>query len=139
VNRIIGKRGTVSTVNNDHHGFIWLPADATTGRLARLALPIELHNEPVTATYGWESADWTQTGLKMFEIDDGSVSGTAEIVEKTEWVVESNSGGQSYSVTHVYEDRGVITGDLVYYLHGDQLWSGNWGSSNIADGPIPAQ
>ncbi|PLA74357.1 hypothetical protein CYQ88_06625 [Hydrogenovibrio sp. SC-1] len=139
VNKVIGKRGTVSTANVDHHGVVWLPADATKGRLARLALPVQLHNEPVTTSYDWDSADWTQTGLKMFEIDDGSVSGKVAIAEKAELVVERNSGGQSYPVTGVYQDRGVIVGDLVYYLHGDQLWSGNWASSNIADGPIPAQ
>ncbi len=138
VNTIIGKRGTSSTANYDHHGFIWLPADTTTGRLARLALPVELHNEPVSVTYGWEWAEWTHTGLKMFEIDDGAISGVPAINEKADLVVESRSTTKTYPTTGIYQDRGVIAGDSIYYLRGDQIWSGSWGSPTIADGPIPA-
>ncbi|NOR51487.1 MAG: hypothetical protein GQ470_02605 [Gammaproteobacteria bacterium] len=131
---VIGNRGTNATVNYDHHGFIWLGADATQGRLARLALPIQLHDGTPSYDSGepWAWYSWSHTGLYQFEIDDGLTSGTPAINQVGVVIAESSSGEQSWPLGSIYNDRGVISEDELHYVHNGEVISANWGDSSAA-------
>ncbi len=132
---IIGQRGTSSPANYDHHAFTWLPADPASGRVARLTIPVELHNEPLPLTASArEWSGWTRSGLQQFEIDDGSIGGTPSITSVAEMVISQKPANMPNSVCYprgVGADRSVIAGDSVFYLHNNQMWSGYWGNSSI--------
>ncbi|MCG8068075.1 MAG: hypothetical protein JAY84_09430, partial [Candidatus Thiodiazotropha taylori] len=63
---------------------------------------------------------WTHSGLYTFDIRLGDTPGV-ELVDR--FVVRDN-GLSSYS-HGVWNDRSVILGDSVHYLHGDSLYSSN--------------
>ncbi len=134
----IGGRGTESDALRDHHALTWLPADRERGRPARLALPVRLHEIlPTPAPRPpWQHYPWTHTGLYLFDIHDGS--GPAKrlpgIVERGRMVVESAANGDLHSYSPL-GDRALIRGDGVHYLHGDYIWSADWGDPESMIGP----
>ena len=134
----IGGRGTDSDALRNHHAVTWLPADPASGRPARLALPIALHESPLEAAprAPWEFQPWKLTGLYLFDVHDGS--GPAKrmpgIVQRGRIVVESADDG---GVRRYYPlgDRALLRGGEVHYLHGEWVWSAPWEDPGSAIGP----
>ncbi|CAK0771828.1 conserved hypothetical protein [Gammaproteobacteria bacterium] len=121
----IGKRGTDSDALMDHHAFAYLPP--TTGRQARLALPVRL-NDTVPQNDSFNPSDpsayydWTHTGLYLFEIDPN-----AEIAIRAQGrMVVETFNGQNYPYYTGYPDRAVLLGDSAHYLHNGKVWSAPW-------------
>ncbi len=134
-NVVIGKRGTEAGALYDHHALAWLPADPATGRPARLALPIDLH-ETVGYYYTAEPSykyDWTHRGLYLFDIDP--IADSAAITARGALVVDTDSGVLPWDRAAVSTDRAVIAGDAVHYLYGNQVWSAVWGNPDSLSGP----
>ncbi|HFD87640.1 MAG TPA: hypothetical protein ENJ35_08190 [Gammaproteobacteria bacterium] len=126
----IGKRGTQSTALRDHHGVTTLQV----GNQLRLAIPVELHD--IRGQYGDSSApnfyyDYTNTGLYRFNIDIDSQ--TIDATPKP-LIVEAREDNGNYYGSDISNDRSVMVGDYVHYLHGGRFWSQNW-SNNVVTGP----
>ena len=105
--------------------------------LARLPEPTRYPIESAADAHPSQWAEWTYTGLQQFEVDDGAISGVATIKRLADMVVESRSITQQHPKTGVYQDRSILVDDNVFYLHGDQLYTGEWGNPNVMDGPRP--
>ncbi len=134
----IGARGTDSEALRDHHAVAWLPAAPELGRPARLALPVALHAsaETLSPTEPWQLHPWVHTGLYLFDIYTGRVpvSKTPGIALAGRIIAESADTGLS---RHDYprQDRALIKGNSVHYLHGNAIWSAGWGGLDSVTGP----
>ncbi len=128
---VIGKRGTHSDLLYDHHALAWLAAGGAI-QPNRLALPIRLHETlPAYNGYGdpgdpWFYYDWTHTGLYLFDIHDGP---NGSISPAGKMVVE-RAGEDSRYWNSRGDDRALLRGNDVHYIHGDSVWSAPW---NAAD------
>ena len=127
---ILGKRGTESTVLQDHHGLAILK---TADNHYTIALPIELHESfnkpylgslinPLSTYY-----NWTHTGLYIFAINTDNAAALKLngklISESSESIAPGDASGYDF-----INDRAVIQNDSVHFIHGDQILS-----STIAD------
>lgn len=122
---IIGKRGTETTVSQTHHALTTLK----NGNNLQVALPIS-RNEAVDPTYSdanynpdkpWYYYGWTQDELYTLDIDTstGTMTPRAPLVSAT----ASTDTNYSYQWPN---DRSVMIGGYVHYLHGDQVISRAW-------------
>ncbi len=126
---VIGKRGTESTVLQDHHGFTGVRVNNTY----RFALPIDLHNEtkalpngkmlPPNFYYGY-----TETGLYRYEIDIDR----QKIAKVPAMIVENSETRRSFQSRY---DRSVFINDNVFYMHDGKFWSQDWHGDNPLTGP----
>lgn len=123
---IIGKRGTESAVLHDHHALAWL----SNGTQATLAIPVELHNNQHPANIGynydysqpWAYYDWTHTGLYTFTVDTGSNPGI-KLQKRLITDIRDASNYYNYEGQSTYQDRAVIQGNSVHYLHNNRIES----------------
>ncbi|MES9990603.1 MAG: beta-propeller domain-containing protein [Candidatus Thiodiazotropha sp.] len=114
---VLGGRGTTSNILDEHHAFAYLPQ--TDLLPMRFSIPVDLYNEPPNANpEPNQSWSWTHTGLYTFDIKLDDSPGV-ELVDQ--FVVNQNSQ-TSYSAG-VWNDRSVILGDSVHYLHNESLYS----------------
>ncbi|MCK5353737.1 MAG: beta-propeller domain-containing protein, partial [Methyloprofundus sp.] len=122
---ILGKRGTESTVLQDHHGLAILK---TAENHYTIALPIELHDafnkpylgsliNPLSTYY-----NWTHTGLYVFDINTANAAALKLngklISESSEFVSPDDASRYDF-----INDRAVIQNDSVHFIHGDQVLS----------------
>jgi len=122
---ILGKRGTESTVLQDHHGLAILK---TADDRYTIALPIELHDSfnkpylgsfynPISAYY-----NWTHTGLYVFDINTenaGSLALNGKLISESSTFVNPDTA----SHYDFMNDRAVIQNNSVHFIHGDQVLS----------------
>lgn len=126
---IIGKRGTQSSALYDHHALAWL----ANGTQATLALPIELHNNrypenynTYNYTYDYNQPstyyDWTHTGLYLFSVDTGS---KPSLSLSRRIITDANNAKNygDYNGASTDQDRAVIQGGSVHYLHNNRILS----------------
>ncbi|MEQ1637353.1 MAG: beta-propeller domain-containing protein [Methylococcales bacterium] len=131
---IIGKRGTQSAALQDHHALAWLASSSSKGTLS---IPIELHNNLLPSSqlqnytkdyYSLPSAyyDWTHTGLYTFTID---ATATPAIKLNRRLIAEVNDPSiyNSYYGVGTYNDRAVIQGNSVHYVHDNRVLSASIG------------
>ncbi len=131
---VIGKRGTESAVLHDHHALAWL----SDGDKARLAIPVQLHEQEIPDNgkdYSQPQAyyDWTHTGLYNFEIDTGDnpgiqLTGRLIVDAPADYCALPDVYCRNGDRQSTYNDRVVIQGDSVHYLHNSEVYS-----SAIAD------
>jgi len=122
--KVIGKRGTETPALFQHHSFAWL--SGTANRNARLAVPLQLHNESRRSSNPWDFSDWTSNGLLTMEVDPASTS----FVEVPDWTFESRTAGHQYSPVSISSDRAVIGADGgLYVIHNGALQYGEWGEA----------
>ncbi len=122
-NKVIGKRGTESAALLDHHAFAYLPADQDNP--ARLALPIELHENGPTSgdsSQPWAYYGWSHTGLYLFDIK------ADKIEMKNKMIVEQGTQNTSQ---YQNNDRALIRNNGVHYVHDNQVWSAPWVGGNM--------
>ncbi|MET0068755.1 MAG: beta-propeller domain-containing protein [Candidatus Thiodiazotropha sp.] len=115
---VLGGRRTSSNILTEHHAFASLPQ--TDLLPMRFSIPLDLYNEPpqVADPQPYHSYGWTHTGLYTFDVHVGAAPGV-ELVDQ--FVVRDNSTASASS--GVWNDRSVILGDSVHYLHGGSLYS----------------
>jgi uncharacterized secreted protein with C-terminal beta-propeller domain len=123
----IGKRGSSSPALDDHHALTLLETEDGF----RAAIPVQ-RNEATTDWGGdpsdpWYWYGWSDTGLHMFDIDgaSGALSAAGSMI------VEQPSEDQNYSDVNLYRSRSVFHDEAVYFIHGAQVWSANWGGENL--------
>ncbi len=113
---VLGGRGTHSTILNQPHGFASIPQ--TDSLPMRFSIPVDLYNEPPDSPEPYAQWGWTHTGLYTFDVHLGDTPG----VELVDQFVVSENGDSNYSYG-VWDDRSVILGDSVHYLHNQTLYS----------------
>jgi hypothetical protein len=115
---VLGGRRTTSNVLSDHHAFASIPQ--TDQLPMRFSIPVDLYNEPPDSAdpQPYHSWGWTHTGLYTFDVH---VDDTPSVELVDQFVVERNS--DSSSSAGVWDDRSVILGDSVHYLHNESLYS----------------
>lgn len=128
---VIGKRGTQSAALLDHHAFTFMPVTGNANELARFTIPIERH--ATLPSYKYYAADdprtyfdWSDTGLHLF-----SVSPTA-LSQQGELRVEQRSATVTYPRNTGGDDRALLRGEEVHFLHGQEVWSAPWGNGGAA-------
>ncbi|MCK5810432.1 MAG: beta-propeller domain-containing protein [Cocleimonas sp.] len=116
--QIIGKRGSNTAVSFSHHAF--------TSRLhssgdLRVALPISVHINQSTSENDTRSThhEWQYDALFRYDI---TASGDVYPLEK---ITTINTSTEKHS-QYWQDDRSVIIGDKVYYLHRDKIISRDW-------------
>lgn len=116
---IIGKRGTETTVTQTHHALTTLQQ----GTNLKVALPISLHETPsaYSSSGPWAYYDWTQDELYRLSVD----LNTGMLTTLSPVVSEKTTGNNNYSYSW-FNDRSVLIGDYVHYLHGDKVFSQAW-------------
>lgn len=115
---VLGGRRTSSNILDDHHAFTYLPH--TDQLPMRFSIPVDLYNEPpsVADPQPYHSYGWTHTGLYTFDVNMGATPGV-ELIDQH--VVEQNI--YSTASVGVDNDRSIILGNSVHYLHDDSLYS----------------
>ena len=104
----IGKRGTDSPANRDHHAFTSLAMRGTN--TTRVALPVSLVED--------EDNYVRKDGLHRFEVDRKQrrikhLGAMKPLNGNARWSWYSN-------------DRSIIIGDKLYYYHNGHFWQGDW-------------
>ena len=93
----------------------------------QFALPIESWNQSSDSRLGmWESSN----SLMLLEVD--TTANNPQLILRTE--VSPSVGLQPYA--NGWEDRSVIHGDNVYYIHGNQVWQTTWAKDAAVFGPF---
>lgn len=118
---ILGRRGSSSTALYNHHAVSWL--DHPHSLSSTLAIPVSLHDTP--GNYNSYSSgdpreffDWTHTGLYVFNIDKK----TPSLSLAGKLLADTNEGESGYGAS-VYNDRSVIQGASVHYIHNNNILS----------------
>jgi hypothetical protein len=125
---ILGKRGTSTTVLQDHHGLTGL----SVGDTYRIALPVSLNERkgsPNAVINPSSYFNYSHTGLYRFDI-----SVVNQTITKIPPLVVNDYTQQPYEQS-IDTDRSIIMGDNVHYLHGGQFWSQDWAGQSTAVGP----
>jgi hypothetical protein len=126
---ILGKRGSSSAANYDHHGVTWLADSSGGSRIGRLAIPVEVHDIPYpnvdqSSASAWY--DWNHTGLYQFEVSRGDAGLT--LLEKGALTIESRSS-LAYPSGNLNTQRSVIVDESVHYVHDAKVTSAAWGAT----------
>ena len=130
---ILGKRGSEAAILQDHRALTFLqPVD---GNL-RVTIGARVHEriEPGTTIYPWTYFGWSYSGLHLFEID--TVAG--HIVRRGEMRVEEYepTPDGSGAWPRVFDgDRSVMSGDAVFFVHGDDIYTSLWSNPGVFEGP----
>ncbi len=117
----IGDRGTDSPVLFDHHTLAYLPGTERTPD--KFTIPVKLF-QGGDQTQPWQWADWKHDGLYLFEIKADS-STRAELKHSGSLIAEQASDTNTWG-SSLYNDRAVIQGSAVHYLHNNKLISADW-------------
>lgn len=118
---IIGKRGTETAVSQSHHALTTLQQ----GNNLQVALPISLHDGAANYPSGASTYyNWTQDELYRLNINTqtGTMQALAPIVSET----APSSPNYGYSSYQWSNDRSVMIGEFIHYLHGDKVISQAW-------------
>lgn len=125
---VMGKRGSDSTVSYDHHALAWLQQDES----ATLAIPIQINDRQIpNSGYDYTQPrayyEWTETGLFTFNIqtdDDPSITLQGKLITDS---AEGNCPADQVFCylegQNTQNDRAVIQGDSVHYIHNNAVHS----------------
>ena len=93
----------------------------------QFALPIESWNSPTDEFLRF----WAPTNsLMLLEVD--TTSNSPELIQRSE--VQPDMSEQPY--TSGWQDRSVIHGENVYYIHGNHVWHSTWTEDAKVFGPF---
>ena len=109
----------------NYHALTYLKA---TSNKHLFTLPVESWSS--SSVEGEKYDTWTlNTSLKLFEVNEmansGELTHTGAIIP--EGAQAENSG--------TWNDRAVIHNDLIYYIHGPEVWQSLWSNPSIVNGP----
>lgn len=129
---VIGERGTHAAALQNHRA-ITVQA-ATDSRPTRITFGIDVAGlaEPRPAGDPTRYYQWNFTGLHGFEVNTGDGAG---IEQRGVMVVNSAANQSSSSFGFYGDDRSVIVGDSVYYIHGSEVFAANWFDLGSFTGP----
>ncbi len=115
----IGKRGTNSPILNNSRALTYLHGKA--GKPDRFTLPVQFH-EGTQRPEAWAQHDWQHNGLYLFEIDEST---TANLTH-TGTMISQQADANNQWGDSIYDDRAVIQGNAVHYIHKKGVLSADW-------------
>ncbi len=120
-NILIGKRGSNTALSHEPHAFTGIQQDGQY----RFAFPISVHDGEASGNY-WRDPEsqrynWTNSGLYLFEIKDNTLTQAGSMI------TEQNDGTQNWG--NWSQRRGLIQGDDVYHLSGEDLYKADWNNA----------
>ncbi len=122
VNSIV-KPSSYTPVEYDYRALSVLNNDGSY----QFALPIESWNTPSDElVHFWAPSN----SLMLLEVD--TTSNSPELIQRSE--VRPDVSEQPYA--YGWEDRSVIHGNNVYYIHGNQVWHTTWAEDAEVFGPF---
>jgi len=129
---VIGERGTQSGALQNHRA-ITVQA-GNSNRPTRVTFGINVHGNAIPREIGdpWAWYRWNYTGLHGFEVITGT---DARIEQRGVMIVNSASNQTGSDYWSSGEDRSVIVGDSVYYVHGSDVYAANWFGMDQFVGP----
>lgn len=121
-NIIIGKRGTETAVSISHHALTTLQQ----GSELHVALPISLHDGTANdASAPSTHYNWNQD--ELFRLTINSQTGTMQTLSPIISEVNENTASGTYNYSYLWpQDRSVIIGNNIHYLHGNKVISQTW-------------
>ena len=127
---VLGKRGSESPVLHDHRAFTYLEPPGQAPRIAMGSVIHERWNATTPPKHPSDWYDWSFSGLQLFEIDT-----TAGRLRKSgEMRVESyGPSGRTHPIFG--DDRSVLVGDAIFYVHGDDVYTALWSDPSSFEGP----
>ncbi len=136
---VIGGSGSYSPALNDHHAVAHLaPGDHSKSH--RIAIPINV-NKQNDINNRWDY-NWLHSGLYLFEIDDAQTTRKPDLRHHGVVIGEENIGGSNnWPRRSIHQDRSVLQGGAVHYIHHNQLISTDWSAALagpvVTPGPKP--
>ena len=127
----VGNAGSNTALSYDYKAFAILP-DTDTG-IHRITVPVNIFNQENISPSNHVYYSWSYSGLQLAEIDDGTISGTPDLVDAGVLKAFERSKDELYH--YVYRPRGLIAGDAVYYIENSLVWSAKWDSPDDVNGP----
>lgn len=129
---IIGKRGSEAPVLHDHRAFTVLHPVGSNPRVA-IGAVVHERTTPGTSVYPWTFFGWSYSGLHLFEVDTAA----GRILRRGEMRVEEyepTPGGGAWPLIDG-DDRSVLAGDAIFYVHGDDVYTSLWSNPGLFEGP----
>ncbi|MDK1288305.1 beta-propeller domain-containing protein [Pseudoalteromonas umbrosa] len=120
--------GGYTPVEFDHHAFSYLKVSE---QMFRMTLPVE--SWEVTIQDDNTSAWGNINALAAFEV---STAGSGSLTYIGSSVATYDEPQQSVPYVRAADDRGVIHGDTIFYVHGNFVWSSLWQSPDVNAGPF---
>ncbi|HCS63160.1 MAG TPA: hypothetical protein DIW64_03205 [Cellvibrio sp.] len=117
-NHVFGSAYSWSEALYDHRALSFLNASADQ---LRITLPVSLYEEVKTEEF--VSSRWVNTSLYQFEVNglaDGKLS-----LDHVGVVIGESSENQEYPFWGG-NDRGILHGDALFYVHGPKVIAGPW-------------
>jgi hypothetical protein len=137
----LGRRGSGSSILLDHHAFAILPADSDSGRAARVAIPVVLHDLLPGESLSPDPShfySWQSTGLAMFDLL-GTTGGPPDLVLQDIAISHdflSNPDHSSYWDMTANAARSLIDADnSLFYLRGE-FFVTPWAQGDLIRGPF---
>ena len=130
---IIGKRGSEAELLSTHKAFTVLE---TPGANPRIAFGVRVHDRTPAFTQPSPSTryGWTYSGLVLFEVDvsNGKIFPQGEMRVET---FDTSPGALGYQPWLRGQDRSLLFGDSVFYVHGDDVYTALWTNPWQFEGP----
>lgn len=124
----IGKRGTDSDVFWDSHAFTFLRGEA--GQPHRLAIPVTsagLEQKQDDNQPAWQYYPWSEEALYLFEINHATSNVDLNLTGKI--IAQNLESGQVWQPGCCnWNDRAIIDGERLHFLHDTRLISTQWDS-----------
>jgi uncharacterized secreted protein with C-terminal beta-propeller domain len=99
------------------------PLDGTVKQITVLKVD-ENHTRIAMPIHFWKGADDGTSLSKLQLLEVITTSSGAELVDHNAIVADYDKS--KYNFIHVWEDRAVIDGDRVYYVHGNEVYGRLW-------------
>ncbi|MBQ4878050.1 beta-propeller domain-containing protein [Pseudoalteromonas luteoviolacea] len=120
--------GGYTPVEFDHHAFSYLKVSDQT---FRMTLPVESWEVTIQDD---NTSNWgNKNELAAFEVSTAD-SGSLTYIGSS--VATYDEPPQSVPYVRAADDRGVIHGDTIFYVHGNFVWSSLWQSPDVNAGPF---
>ncbi len=130
---VVGERGTESQALTNHRAITIQPANENHPTRIAFGIDVAGAEDPRTDADPWTWYPWNYTGLHGFEVRTGADAG---ITANGKMVVESASSPDGFRYgPQLGNDRAVIAGDAVYYIHGSRVFVSNWFDMDNFTGP----
>ncbi len=128
---VLGKRGSETPVLSTHRAFTFLPG--SDERRPRFALGARIHERGVSSDDApWTHYGWSKSALELFEVD---VQGGALIHQGEMTVEEYDLASPDRQYPIFGDDRSVLAGEAIFYIHGDDVFTAFWSQPEAFSGP----
>lgn len=117
--KVFGKSGSWSEALHDPHALAFLDRPAPDASL-RLVLPIDVYD---TSAVSPSAFNWSYSGFHLLEVA-GDQTSTPQL--RFHGLIKTADNSTSTHPPYAFPERGVLHGDAVFAVHGDQFLAMRW-------------